>query len=192
MGIKRLKLVTTWSDREIGAREEWKIAIDLHFQKAHIFICLVSPDFSASDCCYEREMQQALERQRNGTAPVIPLLVRPTDWELTPLSELQMLPSDAIAVSCWDQPDAAWVDIVKGIVPVIQELALSHRMKVVWLEEASTADERANQIEAADGAALQVKSSVLSALGWYQEALGAVERAIQINPADGAAPLLKS
>ncbi len=122
-GFKRQHLLSTWSDREIKAGEEWKTAIDTNLQQAHIVLCLVSPDFLASDYCYEKEMQQALERHKQGTARVIPILVRPTYWENTPLSELQMLPSDAMAVVLWPHTDAAWVDVVSGILLVIQELS---------------------------------------------------------------------
>src|SRR5450759_87122 len=96
-GLKRQKRLSTWSDREIRAGEDWKTAIDMHLQEAHIILCLVSPDFLASDYCYEREMQQALARHKKGVARVIPILVRPTHWEDTPLRDSGKLNCPRIA-----------------------------------------------------------------------------------------------
>lgn len=88
--LKRKKLLLTWSNQDIEAGEEWKTKIGTYLQDAHIILCLVSPDFLASDYCYEQEMQQSLERHKEGTARVIPILIRPTYWENTPLGDLQM------------------------------------------------------------------------------------------------------
>ena len=198
-GLKRQELLTTWSDREIRPGEEWKLAVDTHIQAAHIILCLVSPDFLASNYCYEQEMQQALNRHKEGSARVVPILVRPTYWENTPLSELQMLPSNALAVILWPQPDAAWVDVIKSILPVIQELSLSLKTKEEWLkegkalsnrkqfEEALSAYEQAIQLDPTNSATFGYKSYVLNRLKRYLEALEAAERAIQLDPTNSAA-----
>ena len=191
-GLKRQKLLITWSDQEIRPGEEWKTAIDTSLQKAHIILCLVSSDFLASDYCYEQEMQQSLERHKEGTARVIPILVRPTYWENTPLHELQMLPSNASAVTLWHDPDAAWLNIVTSILPIIQELSLTLEGKEAWLEGALTADEQVIRFNSNNNTTLERNGSTLSDLGRYQEALEAAERAIQLNPDDNAAFLLKS
>jgi hypothetical protein len=128
-GLKRQQLLLTWSDREIKAGEEWETAIDFHLQSAHLILLLISPLFLASDYCYSKEMQQALERHKQGTARVIPILVRPTDYENAPFSTLQMLPTDAWPVTLWPNRDAAWLDVVEGIRAVIKNLPLSPKTK---------------------------------------------------------------
>jgi tetratricopeptide (TPR) repeat protein len=203
-GLKRQKRLSTWSDREIRAGEDWKTAIDMHLQEAHIILCLVSPDFLASDYCYEREMQQALARHKKGVARVIPILVRPTHWEDTPLSELQMLPSDTLAVTLWPNPDAAWLDVVKGILPIIQLLSLSFKTKEDLLnegktlsnqrrfEEALIAYEQATRLDPTDSSVFLKEGIVLNKLKRHFEALEAIERAIQLAPVDHKAFGLKS
>jgi hypothetical protein len=62
-------------------RNELRIAWDKHLQDASIILLLVSPDFLASDYCYSMEMQWALERHHTGESHVIPILLRPTDWQ---------------------------------------------------------------------------------------------------------------
>src|SRR5882724_10124646 len=102
-GLKRQKSLITWSDQEILAGEEWQTAINTQLQKADIIFCLVSPTFLASEHCYG-EIEQALKRQKEGSTYVIPILVRPTYWKNTLLEDLQMLPSNTVAIASW--PDA--------------------------------------------------------------------------------------
>ena len=203
-GLKRQKRLSTWSDREIRAGEDWKTAIDMHLQEAHIILCLVSPDFLASDYCYEQEMQQALARHKKGIARVIPILVRPTHWEDTPLSELQMLPSDKLAVTLWPNPDAAWLDVVKGILPIIQLLSLSFKTKEDLLnegktlsnqkrfEEALIAYEQATRLDPTDNSVFLQKGILLNKLKRHLEALEAIEQAIQLAPRNNFAFVQKS
>ncbi|HEU5376209.1 MAG TPA: TIR domain-containing protein [Ktedonobacteraceae bacterium] len=202
--LKRQKLLMTWHDREIKAGEDWKSIIDSRLQQAHIIICLVSRDFLASDYCYEQEMQQALKRHREGTARVIPILIRATPWEKTPFSELQMLPSDACAVASWSNHDEAWLNVVNGIELVIQELfdtlqtkaaplveSKKHRQngksKEEWLAESEGHIQNGKSKEAwlAEGEK-HIKS------GQYKEGLNAYEHVIQLDPASSHAFETKS
>ena len=48
---------------------------------ADVILLLISPDFIASDYCYEREMKRAMERHRKSEARVIPVILRPCDWK---------------------------------------------------------------------------------------------------------------
>ena len=65
--LHRQGLIEPWHDRQIEAGDEWKQKIDEHLERAAIILLLVSADFIASDYCYEKEMQQALERhERRG------------------------------------------------------------------------------------------------------------------------------
>jgi hypothetical protein len=78
-------------------------------------LLLVSADFIASDACVDVETQRALARHARGEAVVIPIIVRPTDWETTPLHGLTALPADAKPVTSLPDPDDAWLDVVRGL-----------------------------------------------------------------------------
>ena len=97
--LRRQGLIADWYDRQILAGEEWARDIDEHLEMASLILLLISPDFLASDYCYGTEMQRALERQRRGEAVVIPLLLRPVDWDAAPFAHLQYLPRDGKAIS---------------------------------------------------------------------------------------------
>jgi hypothetical protein len=80
---------------------------------------LISVDFLASKYCYEIEMSRALERHRQGSARVIPIILRPVAWYTTPLQELQVLPRDARPVTTWPSVDLAFQDICQGILDAV-------------------------------------------------------------------------
>lgn len=87
-----------WDDGEINAGDDWQKAIRKALEQADIFLLLLSPDFIASDFCYETEMQKALEKHKKEEATVIPLLIRSCLWQNTPLKDLQILPEDSKAI----------------------------------------------------------------------------------------------
>ena len=117
--LRRQGVIEGWHDRMIGAGDEWAGEIDAALEAADVILLLVSPSFIASDYCYDREMRRALERHEAGQARVIPVLVRPCDWRSAPFAKLQGLPRDARPVTQWDDPDAAWLDVARGIRAVV-------------------------------------------------------------------------
>jgi O-acetyl-ADP-ribose deacetylase (regulator of RNase III) len=52
--LRRQGLIEIWHDREITAGSEWRGAIDEHLQTARLILLLISPDFMASEYCYDR------------------------------------------------------------------------------------------------------------------------------------------
>jgi hypothetical protein len=62
-------------------------------------LLLISSDFIASDFCYRIELEQAMERHWRDEARVIPILLRPVDWQGTPFARLQSLPGSLARVS---------------------------------------------------------------------------------------------
>jgi WD40 repeat protein/GTPase SAR1 family protein/predicted MPP superfamily phosphohydrolase len=120
--LSRENVIGFWHDRKIGAGAEWRGDIDRHLEQARIILLLVSPDFIASEYCYDVETKRALERHAAGEAVVIPVVLRPVDWLNTPLAELQSLPRDNRAVTTWPNQDAAFVEIAKGIRQAVEQL----------------------------------------------------------------------
>jgi hypothetical protein len=62
-------------------------------ESAQIILLLISADFLASDYCYGRELERALEHHESQTASVIPVILRSCDWQNTHFGKLQALPS---------------------------------------------------------------------------------------------------
>jgi internalin A len=120
--LKRKGLLETWSDRKITAGQEWAGEIDKELDRANIILLIISPDFIASNYCYDIEMKRAIERHEAKEARVIPIIVRDVDWDIPPLRKLKALPKDAKPIKLWTDKDTAWKDVAAGISTVIQEL----------------------------------------------------------------------
>src|SRR6266702_2801401 len=122
--LQQQGLITGWSDRDIDAGNEWAKEVDSNLKTANIILLLISPDFMHSKYCYSIEMTQALERQKLGTARVIPIILRPGDYEGAPFSHLQALPTDAIPITDrkWHNHDEAFRDVAQGIRKTVKEL----------------------------------------------------------------------
>jgi GTPase SAR1 family protein len=98
----------------------WKQEVDDHLNTASIILLLISSDFMASEFCSSVEMQRALARHEEGTAHVIPILLRPVDLEGSPFSTLKALPHNTQPVTTWNNKDKAFVDITQGIRRVLE------------------------------------------------------------------------
>jgi hypothetical protein len=120
--LKKEGLIMGWYDREIRAGAEWASEIEAHLNSAHVILLLISPDFMASDYCYSIEMKRALERHNALEARVIPVILRPTDWERAPFGKLQALPTDRKPITRWSNRDEAFLQVAQDIRKVVDEL----------------------------------------------------------------------
>jgi len=138
--LKRQGEISAWHDREIGAGQEWAKEIDVHLNDADVILLLVSPDFMASDYCYDIEVKRALERHDAGEARVIPVILRPVDWHEAPFGKLKPLPTDGKPISRWSDRDEAFYDVVRGIRESIEE----------WNASSSVISSASNNVAPAD------------------------------------------
>lgn len=135
--LVRLHSWVFWTDMEISAGEEWEPTIQEHLNTAQIILLLVSPDFMASDYCYGKEMQRAIERHEQKEARVIPILVRPVAfWKQAPFGKLQALPvgSKPITDRYWHTLDDALAHIVEKVSQTMSQYAresATRRMKSI-------------------------------------------------------------
>ncbi len=113
--LKRQGKIRAWQDRDIEAGAEWDAEIKQQLESAEIILLLITPRFLASDYCYDLEIQRAMQRHEEGTARVIPIIVKPCDWQGTSFSKLQVVPKDAKPITKWDDQDDAFLDVVKSI-----------------------------------------------------------------------------
>ncbi len=121
--LRRQGLIKAWHDRHILPGTDWAQAIDEHLEGASMILLLVSSDFLASDYCSGVEMKRALERHQANQARVIPILLRPVDWNGAPFAHLQALPTDAEPITTWSNQDAAFADVAAGIRRAVEDLS---------------------------------------------------------------------
>ncbi|MFL5653949.1 MAG: TIR domain-containing protein [Ktedonobacteraceae bacterium] len=135
--LRQQGLITTWHDRKISAGTEWANEISTHLDTAQIILLLISPPFLASTYCYSSEMKRALERHEDGTARVIPIILRSVHWKGAPFSGLQALPTDArpVAGRGWHNQDEALGNVVEGIREAIEEWKDQRRVQEIALAQ---------------------------------------------------------
>ncbi|WP_051786441.1 toll/interleukin-1 receptor domain-containing protein [Endozoicomonas numazuensis] len=119
--LRRNKIISLWNDREIVAGQEWESEITENLEQADIILLLISPDFLDSDFCYDIEMERAVQRHDEGSATVVPIILKDCDWAETPFAKIQGVPKDAKAVVTWSDRDTAWLDAIRSIKKAIEE-----------------------------------------------------------------------
>ena len=120
--LKRQGLIEIWHDRQMRAGDLFDWAIDEELNEADIILLLVSPDFLASDYCYNIEKARALKRHREGTARLISVILRPCEWEHTDLARYVVTPTDGRPVTRWPDIDDAFLDVTRAIRRAIEEI----------------------------------------------------------------------
>jgi small GTP-binding protein len=118
--LRRESLISEWHDRRIAPGDDWRSAIDSNLESADLVLLLVSSDFMASDYCMEKEMTRAMQRHAAGDTRVIPVILRPVDWQ-APFAQLQALPTDGRAVTVWTNRDEAFANVAAGIRAAVEQ-----------------------------------------------------------------------
>lgn len=115
--LRRLGIISTWHDRDITAGTEWENTISSKLEESDVILLIISPDFIASDYCWDVEMKRAMERHDAGEALVIPVFLRQCDWKGAIFGKIQGLPTDARPVTgpTWSSHDEAFAVVAAGI-----------------------------------------------------------------------------
>ena len=121
--LKWQHIIEEWYDSAIIAGSNITQVIEAHLNTADIIVLLVSAEFFADERCYKREMKRALELGTSGMVRLVPVLLRPADWSISPLAQYRPLPSDGTPISLAANRDAAFTDVAKGIRRVVEEIA---------------------------------------------------------------------
>lgn len=123
--LERNGVITSWHDRRILPGDEWDHQINSNLQTANIILLLVSPDFLASNYCWDVEITTAMARHESKEACVIPVILRQSIWSSAPFGKLQALPKNAAPVTdvkTWPTIDDAFANIAEGIRKAANEI----------------------------------------------------------------------
>jgi len=118
--LVRQNKIQPWQDRDIEGGTKWNQEIQQAMETADIILLLVSPRFMASSYIHEVELRHAIARDQQGTARVIPIILKPCDFQGTAIADLQALPKDAVPITKWADQDEAFVNVVRGLRRVIE------------------------------------------------------------------------
>jgi hypothetical protein len=122
--LQREGSVSGWYDRDIRAGGRLGDEITQELGHADLFIACVSPDYLASNYCYEQELTTALERERAGSLIIVPVILEPSDWLSTPLARFKALPNDGKPVAEFTNPNVAFMQVVNELRRLIAPLPI--------------------------------------------------------------------
>jgi hypothetical protein len=113
--LERAGLVQVWHDRKLLGGDRFDDVIAGELNEADLVLLLVSADFINSEYCYGKELEQALLRERQGTARVLPVILRACRWTALPFGKLNATPKDGRPVAEWSDRDAAMDEVAHAI-----------------------------------------------------------------------------
>lgn len=120
--LKRQPKLSLWQKRLISPGTHREQEISAYLCQAHLILFLMSPDFLASDQCYE-EMKLAMAKMNAKEVSVIPLLLCHTaGWQDTPIGMLEPLPSDRKTVSDRADRERTMCDIAEHIRHAVEQI----------------------------------------------------------------------
>lgn len=135
--LKRDNLLQAWTDHNILAGETLDVEIDNALAISGLFIALLSPDYIASEYCYEKEFESALKKHQEGTIIIVPVIVEPCEWTNTPFKNFKALPKDGKPISEWENPNTALLFVVQQLRNLILSQKLVKRSNKSKFEENS-------------------------------------------------------
>ena len=119
--MQRNGRIRIWGLRDISPGSNRSDEIDIHFNKAHIILLLISSHFMASEDCHMLTMR-AMERSNKGEARVIPILLKPVHLVDAPFSQLEMLPEGNRPITAWPDSENAYTYITSRIRDIAQHI----------------------------------------------------------------------
>jgi hypothetical protein len=120
--LTRDEVLNAWSDHQIRAGDKLAAKVDVSLEGSQLFIALLSPDYLASNYCYEKEFQHAQQLAAAGKIKIIPVILEPCDWLASPFREYMALPKDGKPISEWANQNNAYLDVVTGLRLAIEDM----------------------------------------------------------------------
>lgn len=111
--------VTFWYDDDVVPGEELTPRIRREMRRAQVFVALASPDYIASDYCFNKEYLPAMRRAARKTLYVLVAVIKQCGWKHSRMSRYKLLPRDGKAVHDWPKREHGYEDVVDGIRRVV-------------------------------------------------------------------------
>jgi tetratricopeptide (TPR) repeat protein len=118
--------IVLWDDRRIDAGATWYPELERAMANAAVAVCLISPDYLASDFCVKEEIPYLLQRRARDGMILIPVLLRPCFWQAAEwLKPIQMLPADgrSVAHDYRDDWDAPFAEVAGRVFEIVEDPA---------------------------------------------------------------------
>lgn len=114
--LVRNNIICQWHDGKITAGSDWENDIKKNLEEADIVIFLITTNWLASQACIDEwDLAKNLCKQQPNKL-LIPVIATECAWlDFDDMRTKLVLPYDGKAVSKWDTPESAWLDVYEGI-----------------------------------------------------------------------------
>jgi hypothetical protein len=125
-----------WDDTKIKPGNQWKKEIDIALSHAKAAILLISADFLASEFITKYELPNLLEKSQKDGTFIISILLSPSRFKRTKLSEFQAVnsPDDPITSMSQNDQEATFdkvAEMIEGIFePRGAKVAIGHSLQL--------------------------------------------------------------
>lgn len=110
--------VTVWTDDKLHGGQRWNQEINKKLLGSQLVLLLISPDFIASEYCYNVELRNAIALERKRKAVIIPIGLKSVYYQDLAFAHLQMIPRHKEYppfVESWPNIDEAFTEVIKQI-----------------------------------------------------------------------------
>ena len=125
--------VVVWADSKLIGGEKWDETIRAKLEEADLFLFLVNRDALSSEYIDGVEMKRALARHHDGSARVVPVILRRCGWRSTELGTLQAIPHSGKDITGYRYNDHYWEDVRLGLKATLDELLAKKSLPKVRL-----------------------------------------------------------
>ena len=116
--ISNREIEIWYTDLILGGVEK-DIEIKNRIEASSIFLILVSSNSIFSDEINLKQINVALKRNRLGKIILIPILLKPCQWEILPIAKNQVLPTNKKPISLWRDLDEAFLEVIENLRRVV-------------------------------------------------------------------------
>jgi hypothetical protein len=97
-------MLETWTDRQIGAGDDWYEKIEAAMNRAAVGILLISADSLTSNFILREEVTTLIRRRDQDGLRIFPVIVGPSPWQKVRwLSRMQCRPKDGRSLSSYNK-----------------------------------------------------------------------------------------
>ena len=125
--LKQIGFIELWEASQLLLGEEITEEILKQINQVDIFLFLVSPDSISSKYINKIELKMAFELKKAKKAIIVPVILRPCNWELLKINKLHVAPVGAKPVTLWENKDQAFHKITLQIEKLVNSIIEKRR-----------------------------------------------------------------
>ena len=113
--LEREGSIKIWDKKNILPGEDWNAKTIEELELADIILIFASENYIADDYIWNIELGKIMLLYESQKSKVIPIILKPCNWQETPFGKLQALPYNCNPISILKNEAEAWQEIVGGI-----------------------------------------------------------------------------